>query len=314
MKEHDNVTLPAAVTLSSSSQGMLFTALGVLAFSFSFTATRAAVAELGPMTVGVGRAALAAILAAVYLKLAGARAPTRAEWRSLAVVAACVVVGFPLLSAVALVSMPAAHGNVIIGLAPTLTAVIATTRQRERPSATFWVASWIGTAAVVAFGLRTGHGRLGAAELLLLMGVLLGALGYAEGGKLSASMGGSRVVSWALVLAFPITSTLTLVDLVRHPPHAVPSVGAVAGLVYVTVVSMFLGFFAYYRGLSLVGVAKASQLQLLQVPLGALWSALLLGEHLSLALVATSLTVIVCATVARRARIGSATARPPSPT
>lgn len=282
---------------------MFFTVLGVVAFSMSFTATRAAVLELGAITVGMGRGAMAALLAALYLRTTKARRPTHAEWRSLALVAAGVVVGFPLLSALALRSLPATHGNVIIGLAPTLTAVVATLRDRERPSLLFWMASSIGTAAVIAFGLRTGHGQLGSADALLLIGVVLVAVGYAEGGRLSVSMGGSRVVCWALVLSFPLTAPISVIAFAIHPLWRTPSAAALAGLAYVTLVSMLLGFFAYYRGLASVGVAKASQVQLLQVPLGALWSALLLGERISTALVLTSTTVILCAAVVRWARV-----------
>ncbi len=309
MKNHDNVTGPNAVTLSPSA-GMFFTVLGVVAFSMSFTATRAAVTELGAITVGLGRAAMASLLAAIYLRATRAALPTRAEWRSLALVAGGVVVGFPLLSAIALQSLSASHGNVIIGLAPTLTAVVATLRAGERPSRVFWVASLVGTAAVVAFGWQSGHGRFGSADALLLVGVVLVAVGYAEGGKLSVSMGGSRVISWALVLALPLTGPATALALVLRPLAAAPSAAALAGLAYVTVVSMLLGFFAYYRGLAIVGVARASQVQLLQVPLGALWSTLLLGERVTPALVATSATVVVCAAVARRARVAQAPLEP----
>ncbi len=285
---------------------MFFTVLGVVAFSMSFTATRAAVTELGAITVGMGRAAMAAVLAAIYLRATRAPLPTRAQWRSLALVAGGVVVGFPLLSAIALRSLSANHGNVIIGLAPTLTAVVATLRAGERPSRAFWGASLVGTAAVVAFGWQSGHGSLGSADALLLVGVLLVAVGYAEGGRLSVSMGGSRVISWALVLALPLTGPASVLALVLRPLAVAPSAAALAGLAYVTVVSMLLGFFAYYRGLAIVGVARASQVQLLQVPLGALWSTLLLGERVTPALVATSATVVVCAAVARSARVAQA--------
>lgn len=302
MKEHDNVTVARTVTLSSPRLGLILTALGILAFSLSFTATRAAVHELGPITVGAGRGAVAAVLAAAYLRLTKARRPTRSQWRSLLVVAIGVVVGSPILSAVALLSLPASHGSVIIGLAPTMTAVVATLRDKGRPSAVFWLASIVGTAAVVAFGLRTGHGQLGASDLIMLVSVVLVAVGYAEGGRLSVTMGGARVVSWALVLSFPLTASITTWELAAHPLHAMPSAAALGGFAYVSVVSMFLGFFAYYQGLAMVGVAKASQLQLLQVPLGALWSALLLGERISLSIVATSVVVVACAAIAQRSR------------
>lgn len=283
--------------------GTLFAALGVLGFSGSLTATRAAVPELGAVAVGLGRAAIAGLIAIVYLGLTRAKRPAGREWASLCVVAVGVVLGFPLLAAFAMQSLPSSHAGIVVGLSPMATAVFAVLRGGERPSRVFWVASITGALAVVVFGAARSGGRLSAPDGLLLIGVVLVGAGYAEGGKLSRTMGGANVICWSLVLALPVSATATVLGLVVRPLTQPPSLFALGGLAYLSVVSMFGAFFAWYRGLSLAGITRASQIQLAQGPLGAVWAHVVLGESLTPSLIGTSAIVIICAVVAARSRL-----------
>lgn len=259
---------------------MAYGFLGVLAFSLTLPATRAAVPALGGVVVGLGRALVAAALAAALLLVLRERPPARRHRRGLAIVALGVVVGFPLCTALALREVPAIHGAVVVGLLPAATAVMAVLRAGERPPPPFWLASAAGVGAVLVFAAAQGAGRPQAADGLLLAAVALGALGYAEGGRLARELGGWRVICWALIAAAPILAIPVLVVVGRQDPDVWQAAGGEAwlGFGYVSVVSMFLGFFAWYRGMALGGVARVGQIQLLQPVLTLGWAALLLGE------------------------------------
>ena len=273
--------------------------LGVLGFSFTLPVTRVAVDGLDPAFVGLGRAAAAALPAAVLLAVWRERLPDRSTLARLALVALGVVFGFPLLSALALRELTAAHSAVIVGLLPAATAVMAVARAGERPSAGFWVASGAGLAAVLAFAASQGAG-VSVADLLVLAAVALGAIGYAEGGALSRTLGGPTTICWALVLCAPLTASVTGVAIALTGLHA----GAIAwlGFAYVAVVSMFLGFFAWYAGLARGGVARIGQVQLAQPVLTLGWSAALLGERVGVATLLTALAVLACVAATQRAR------------
>jgi drug/metabolite transporter (DMT)-like permease len=306
MRDQDNATPWSAVALPA---GFGAAALGVLAFSFTFPATSFALRGSGPYLIGVGRAGIAAVLAVVALRLMRAPRPRGRQWVSLGVVAVGIVFGFPVLSTLALDhGSSSSHAAVVIGLLPVATAVFAVVRAGERPSLSFWAASLAGAAFIVAFTLRDGVGRFSLADALLFGALLTGGLGYAEGGRLAREMPGPHVVSWALVLAAPITIPVTALLLADTPAHW--SGAAVVGLVYVSGVSMFLGFFAWYAGLAKAGVARASQVQLAQPLLTLVWSWLLLGEHAGAGTVLAAAGVLVCVLLAQRARVSRA-ARPP---
>jgi drug/metabolite transporter (DMT)-like permease len=279
--------------------GLLLGALGVLAFSFSLPATRLAVADLDPWLVAFGRAVVAGLLSALVLTATRAPRPTPTQWRSLILVAIGVVVGFPLFTSLALRNLPASHGAVVVGMLPAATAVAAVLLAGERPTRAFWLASAAGLAAVLAFALTRGGGDLGAPDLELLAAIVLCALGYAEGGRLSRELGGARTICWALVLSLPVTITVATVALAYDGAHA----GATAwlGFAYVSVISMFLGFFAWYAGLARGGVAKIGQVQLAQPVLGLLWAALILGESVGPATVLAALVVLACVVATQRA-------------
>jgi drug/metabolite transporter (DMT)-like permease len=299
MKYQDNATARRAIALPA---GFGAAALGVLAFSFTFPATSFALRGFGPYLIGIGRAAIAAILAAITLRLMRSPRPRKDQWLSLGVVAFGIVFGFPVLSTLALDhGSSTSHAAVVIGLLPVATAVFAVLRAGERPSRLFWTASLAGAACIVAFTLWNGPGRFSAADALLFGALLTGGLGYAEGGRLAREMPGREVVSWALVAAAPVTVPVTVVLCVAAPPHW--SGAALAGMAYLACVSMFLGFFAWYAGLARAGVARASQVQLAQPLLTLAWSWLFLGEHAGMSTVVAAAGVLICVVFAQRAPV-----------
>ncbi|HEY3494660.1 MAG TPA: DMT family transporter [Polyangiaceae bacterium] len=284
-------------------------AAAVLGFSLTLPATRAAVPELGAWFVAAGRSVLAGLLALLLLGVRRERFPA-AHAKSLVLVAATVVFGFPLATALALRSVPASHATIVIGLVPIATALYAVLRNGERPSREFWVASVVGAAAVVLFGESRGGLAFLGADGWLLASVLLAAVGYSEGARLAKVLGGFRVISWALVIALPVSLPLAWFGRPERP-LAEASALALAGLLYVSFVSMYLGMIAWYRGLARGSIASASQIQLIQPVLSLGWAWLLLGEVLSARTLACAFVVLACAGRARRARVGVAL-RPPT--
>jgi drug/metabolite transporter (DMT)-like permease len=280
-------------------RGLVLATLGVAIFSFSLPATRLAVADLDPMFVAFGRAAVAAVFSVIVLRAWHAPRPTREQWRSLAIVAFGVVVGFPLLTALALRRVDSSHGAVVIALLPAGTAVFAVLRAGEAPSRGFWVAAGAGLIAVLAFIASQGLGHIGLADLELLAGTVVCSLAYAEGGALSRTLGGPQTICWALVLSAPLSVPITLAYL----PGGAVGTNAWLGFAYVSAFSMFLGFFAWYAGLALGGVAKAGQTQLLQTPLTLVLAALVLGEHVTVLAMVCTLAVLASIVGTQRARV-----------
>ena len=294
----------------SQPSGLWWALLGVAAFSFTVPFTKAAVAGLSPLFIGSGRAVVAAVLAAFALALTRQQLPRGVQWVRLAVVAAGVVVGFPLLTSFALTSTPASHGAVVIALLPAATATAAVLRGRERPRLAFWLVTGAGALAAIGFAsLQSGgFGQLHWADVLLLGAVVAAAVGYAEGGLLARELGSWQTVSWALVLASPLMVVLTAVSVTQQPPSATPVQWL--AFAYLGVVSMFLGFFAWYRGLAIGPMAQVSQIQLVQPVLTICWAGLLLGETLTWTTVVGGLAVILCAGAAVRVRLKPAPEQP----
>ncbi|MGC4820690.1 DMT family transporter [Micromonospora sp. DT63] len=309
MRDNSSATIAGAVTAGRAG-GLTLGALGVLGFSLSLPATRVAVQHhLDPWFVAFGRAVGAGLLAWAYLRLTGAPRPSRGQWRRLAVVALGVVVGFPLFTSLALRTQTSAHGAVVIAALPAMTAVFAVLRAGERPPPLFWVASIGGLLAVLAFLGAGGEvtGTLALPDLFLLTAVVLCGLGYAEGGALARELGGARTICWALLLALPVTVPVTLLAAVADRPHADALGWSAFG--YLTVVSMFLGFFAWYAGLARGGIAQVGQVQLAQPVLTLGWSALLLGESVTPASVAAAVVVLACVVLVQRTRRSELAAR-----
>ncbi|MFO1415427.1 MAG: DMT family transporter [Burkholderiales bacterium] len=280
-------------------EGYVLGLVGVLAFSGTLPATRAAVAHLDPVFVGLGRAVVAAVLAAVVLAATRTPWPARHLWPRLALVALGVVVGWPVLSAIAMRHVPAAHGAVVAGLLPLATALAGALIAHERPSRRFWACALAGSGVVVAFALWEGGGAPQPADLLLVGAVAAAAVGYAEGARLSRVLGGWQVISWVLVIAAPFVALPAWLAGGARLPDAPWT--AWAGFAYVAVVSMFLGFFAWYRGLALGGIAAVGQLQLLQPFFTIAASAWLLGEPVGVATYLAA-ALVVAAIAAGRPR------------
>lgn len=304
MSTNDSATvLIRPVVSNRAPTGLWWGLLGVAAFSFTVPLTRVAVGGLSPLFVGSGRAVIAAILAALALTLARQRLPQGKQWLRLSVIAGGIVVGFPLLTSFALTSAPASHGAVVIALLPAATATVAVLRGHERPSKAFWIATILGALAAIGFAvvLSGGFGAFGWTDLLLFGAVIASAIGYAEGGLLARELGAWQTVSWALVLASPLMIILTGISMAQQPPSGTPVQWA--AFAYLGVVSMFLGFFAWYHGLAIGPMAHVSQIQLLQPVLSLCWAWLLLGETLTWTTIAGGLAVILCAGVTVRTRL-----------
>ncbi|TDD91023.1 DMT family transporter [Actinomadura rubrisoli] len=302
MKDKDSATAPASIAPTASAAGLGLAALGVLIFSFTIPTTVFGLEGLDPYVIGVGRAAAASVLAAIALLSVRARPPRRGQWAGMAAVCAGVVFGFPLLSTLALDhGASSAHSAVVVGLLPAVTAVFAVLRAGERPSRAFWLASGAGAVCVTGFAVLRGAGRVTAADLLLFAALLAAAAGYAEGARLTRDMPGWRVISWALVLAAPITVPVTLWLLATTRPDWTGR--SALGFAYLTAFSAYLGFFAWYKGLARAGIARASQMQLAQPVLTLLWSGILLDEVVDGTTVLAAVSVLVCVALTQRTRV-----------
>lgn len=284
--------------LTRTSNGWLNGFIGVLIFSGSLPATRLAVLDFSPLWLTVTRATLAGLLALCVLLMFRQRRPAREQLIPLVVVALGVVVGFPLLTALALQHVTSAHSIVFLGLLPMATAVFGVLRGGERPRPAFWLFSTLGSALVVGFALAQGVAAAPLGDLLMLGAVIVCGLGYAEGARLSRSLGGWQVISWALVLSLPFMGIATWLLM----PASFTQVHAAGwwSLGYVSVFSMFVGFVFWYRGLAQGGIAAVGQLQLLQPFFGLALAATLLGEQVSPGMLAVTVGVIGCVVGVRR--------------
>jgi drug/metabolite transporter (DMT)-like permease len=296
----------------AASRGLALGLLGVAFFAMTVPMTRLAVGtadapQLPPSFVTFGRAALAGLLSCAYLALTGAPRPGRRHLTSFAVCALGTVLGFPLLLGLALRHVDAIHAAVVTGVLPLATALAAAIAFRQRPSAAFWLCSLAGAALVVAFAAWKGSGGLVLADALLLGSVASAAVGYVAGARLSAQMPAEQVICWVLVGSLPLTLPAMLVT---WPGQAVGA-AAWGGFAYVTVFSMWLGFFAWYRGLALGGTLRVSQVQLVQPFLAMLFAVPLLGERLDAGTVGFALAVVATVALGRLTSTGPGTS--PSP-
>jgi len=302
-------------------QGLALGALGVLIFAFSIPMTRlasgsTAAPQLDPMFVALGRAAVAGLLSALYLRLTGAPRPQAGQWRPLMLTASGVVFGWPLFLGWAVREVEAVHASVISGLLPLSTAAIAALLLRQRASLGFWVCALAGSGLVLGFAAWRGAGHLQFADLLLLLAVLSASSGYVTGARLQSgphALSPEQVISWVLVISLPLTLPVLLW---RWPAQPVAA-SAWLGFAYVALFSMWLGFFAWYRGLAWGGTLRVSQVQLLQPFLSMLLSVPVLGERLDAATLVFALAVMGIVFLGRRMTVAPAApspATPPPPT
>jgi drug/metabolite transporter (DMT)-like permease len=297
-----------------ATRGMALGLLGVAIFALTLPMTRLAVGDasapqLPPSFVTAGRAALAGLLSIAYLRWVGAALPSRTHWPALAVCALGTVVGFPLFLALALRHVDAMHAAVVTGLMPLGTAVAAAIYLRQRASLGFWVCAVAGCLLVVAFAALQGGGKLTAADALLLGAVVSTAIGYVAGARVSSVLPAEHVICWVLVGSLPLSLPAALAT---WPANAAAvNASAWMGFAYVTLFSMWLGFFAWYRGLVLGGVMRVSQVQLLQPFLALLAAVPLLGETLNAQTLVFALAVAAVVFIGKRMPVRAAAAAAP---
>jgi len=284
--------------MKASTKGLLYGFIAVVSFSPTLPAMRVAVTELDPLFVGLGRALPAALLAALFLWLTRQPLPTKAQFKGLLIVVGGVVIGFPLFSAWAMQHASSAHGAVVLAGLPLATALAAVVRAGERPSIMFWLCALTGTAVLAGFMMLQGGGRLQWTDIALLAGVVAGGAGYAEGGRLARGMGGWQVICWALVVSAPLVVVPVAMATAQHGLHASPL--AWLNFAYLSIISQFVGFFAWYRGMALAGIARVGQLQLLQPFFTLLIAALLLGETVTPLALATALVIVTIIALQRK--------------
>ena len=275
--------------------------IGMAIFSASMPATRVAVLAFDPLFLTSARAAIPGVLSIAALGLLRAPWPSARDWLRLAVVAAGVVLGFPLLSALALTRITSAHSLIWIGLLPLATALCGVTLAGERLPARFWAFAGLGAACVAGFAASRSSGGEAAGDVLMAAAVLSAGVGYAEGAILSRRLGGWQVICWALVVSLPFSVPFAFaLQPADWPPLSAPGWW---GLAYVSLFSMWIGFVFWYRGLALGGIAAVGQLQLLQPFFGLVISALVLRERVSPATFAVAAAVLACVFAARRASL-----------
>ncbi len=279
-------------TVDKAANGWINGFIGVVIFAGSLPATRAAVIDLSPTFLTCARASIAALFGLTLLLVLGQRRPDRRDIPLLAIVALCVVVGFPLLTALALQYVTSAHSMVFVGLLPLCTAIFGVLRGGDHPRPLFWLFSILGSAFVVGYAVQGGIKASLQGDLLMLSAMVACGLGYAEGARLSRKLGGWQVISWALVLSLPIMFPIALLTM----PASFDHVGAPAwlGLAYVSVFSMLIGFVFWYRGLALGGIAAVGQLQLLQPFFGFGLASLFLHETVSWTMLTATLGAVIC--------------------
>jgi drug/metabolite transporter (DMT)-like permease len=307
----------AAPTARQINQGLWLGVLGIAIFSVTLPMTRLAVGapeapQMSGVFVAMGRATVAAVLSLVFLWVTRAPRPQRADWLPLSITAGGVVFGFPLLTSVAMRYVEAIHASVIVGALPLATAAVGALLHRQRPSVGFWLCAALGGALVVAFAAQRAGGAASVhiADALLLAAILCAAVGYGFGARLSHHMRAEHVICWALVIALPFTLPLAALTWPTAPIKA----SAWWGFGYLSVFSMWLGFFAWYRALALGGTVRVSQVQLVQPFLSMLFAVPLLGERLDAVTIGFSLAVIATVFIGKKMPVQSpAMALNPSP-
>lgn len=276
---------------------MLLGLLAVALFSLTLPATRLALESFEPLFVATGRASLAAMLAAIYLLTGKHRRPNRQELKYLMLVIMGVGFGFPIFTALAMQHVDASHGGVMLGIMPLTTAAAGALLFKERPSTGFWIMAAIGSALVIAFSLLRGSGALQWADLALLLAVITGSIAYATGGYLSKTLGGLQVISWALVICSPV---LLLIAAQHAPDFASVTARGWTGFLYAALISQYLGFLPWFKGMALGGIARVGQTQLVQPFLTLIASAFLLGESVDAMTFAFALVVFAVVAAGRR--------------
>ena len=285
--------------MSNESKGMILGFLGVAAFGLTLPATRFIVPYFDPIFIGLGRAVIASVVAAFILISTRQSRPTRHQLMQLSVVALGVVLGFPVLTAWAMETVPASHGGVVLGVLPLATAVAAVIVSKEKPSAGFWIFSLIGSIVVVTYSLLQGFGSFQLGDLLLIGAILSAGLGYALGGKLSKELGGWQVICWALVISFPFIIFPAWMQAPEEDFSNLP-LNVLLSFLYLALISQLFGFFLWNKGLALGGIARVSQTQLMQPFVTLLASAFLINETVNLQTIIFAVLVVSIVAICKK--------------
>jgi drug/metabolite transporter (DMT)-like permease len=287
--------------MNSVTRGYVLGFVGVAIFSLTLPLTRLAVREFDPLFISMGRTVVAALVAIPLLFLTKQPKPDRSDFKTLLIIAAGVIFGFPILSSVAMRTAPASHGSVVLALLPLATAFMSTIFAGEKPTRIFWLWSILGSSTVIVYALWDGGVALHGADSLLVLAVIAASMGYAAGGQLSRKLGGWQVICWALIVALPVT-----LPLAWYFSSAVTGTESWAGwacFAYLAVMSQLVGFFAWNNGLAIGGVAKVGQVQLLQTFMTQLAAFFVLGEVLTLRSLFFAGLVAVCVWFGRKAQV-----------
>ena len=285
--------------MSNESKGMILGFLGVSAFGLTLPATRFIVPYFDPIFIGLGRAVIASVVAAFILIATRQSRPTRHQLMQLSVVALGVVLGFPVLTAWAMETVPASHGGVVLGVLPLATAAAAVIVSREKPSPGFWIFSLIGSIVVVTYSLLQGFGSFQLGDLLLIGAILSAGMGYALGGKLSKELGGWQVICWALVISFPFIIFPAWMQAPEENFSNLP-LNVLLSFLYLALVSQLFGFFLWNKGLALGGIARVSQTQLMQPFVTLLASVYLINETVSLQTILFAVLVVCIVAIGKK--------------
>ncbi len=287
--------------MTNETKGMLWGLCGVIAFSLTLPLTRAIVDLFDPVFIASGRVVIAAIAAGFWLIITKQAKPTVPQLKQLAVVASGITFGFPIFSSIAMQSLPASHGGVVLGILPIATAIVAAVVYRERPSIAFWLASLAGSVLVVFYSLLQGGGHFQAGDIALLIAAISVSISYAFGATLSRELGGLQVVSWAVVLSAPILLIIALLTMPKEISEV--KLWDWASFLYLALVSQWLSFLFWNKGLALGGIARVSQTQLLQPFITIVFAIILLGEHLELLTVVFAVLVAAIVAFSRRLKV-----------
>ena len=289
--------------------GLLLGFVGMVIFGGTLPATRLAVSAIDPIAITALCAAIAGACSLAVLIALRRPLPPRALWPQLFIAMLCVVILFPLFMSLGMQTVDASHGGVVLGVLPIATALVAVAITHERPRPLFWIASLAGAALVITFALRQGGGAMSSGDLMLFVAVAMGAIGYAFSGRLTSSMPGWEVISWSLVIALPVSipaAWLTLpADILQLPAKPL------LGLAYVTLFSQWIGFFAWNAALAMGGIARVSQVQLLQVFVTFALAAVFNGESITWQIVAFAAAVVATVAISTRSRGQKASATQP---
>ena len=285
--------------MKNESKGMIFGFLGVSCFGLTLPATRFIIPFFEPIFIGLGRAVIASIAAAIFLIVTRPKIPTPKQFFQLIGVAGGIVIGFPVLSAWAMQTVPASHGGVVLGIMPLATAIVGAIVSSEKPSLAFWLFGILGSIIVIVYALLQGFGSFQIGDIFLGGAILSAAIGYAVGGKLSKEIGGWQVICWALIISFPF---IFLPAWIEAPEISVASLPAnvLISFIYLALVSQFFGFFLWNKGLALGGITRVSQTMLFQPFITLFASFFLIKENIGFETIVFSLLVFVIVAIGKK--------------